>query len=199
MIDATSLNAPASQCACISMHMLALYWASPYPQAYFIVGTSESLQTAILAQPSVSVYVNHCSMEDVISSIMSSVPVLCVPFSGEQIAIADRVAELGVGRAFEPLGSQVDEDRLDRRTTGRRLGTTVFASKIFEQVRSTSVWLASNAQVRRDVGQLNRVLREGGGSARAAQLVEQSLAHMGKVPLEGKGSFDARIPLGHEL
>ena len=195
MIDATSLNAPASQCACISMHMLALYWASPYPQAYFIVGTSESLQTAILAQPSVSVYVNHCSMEDVISSIMSSVPVLCVPFSGEQIAIAERVAELGVGRAFEPLGSQVDEDRLDRRTC-----TTVFASKIVEQVRSTSIWLASNAQVRRDVGQLNRVLREGGGSARAAQLVEQSLAHMGKVPLEGKGSFDASIPeLGHEL
>merc|ERR1711907_614248 len=54
-------------------------------------------QQAILAHPSVGAFVSNCGMNSALESIVAEVRLVCIPQSGEQLHISQRVAQSSVG------------------------------------------------------------------------------------------------------
>ncbi|MFI0714936.1 macrolide family glycosyltransferase [Streptomyces inhibens] len=96
-------------------------------------------------------FVSHAGMNSTMESLYYGVGLVTVPQMPEQAANAGRVQELG-------LGEQLD-------------GGTVTA----ESLRAAVARVASDSAVRANLGRMRKVVREGGGAVRGADVIEEYL------------------------
>ncbi|MFF4607336.1 macrolide family glycosyltransferase [Streptomyces sp. NPDC001339] len=108
-------------------------------------------QLAVLEKA--SVFVTHSGMGSTMESLHYGTPMVTLPQTVEQAAIAHRVAELGLGTGL-PEG-----------------GITA------EGLRAAVLGLASDAAVRERVRAMGERVRQAGGARRAADALEAYLAH----------------------
>lgn len=98
------------------------------------------------------VFVTHAGMGSAMEGIVHQVPMVAVPQMAEQRANADRIAELGLGRALGP-------DGLD-------------AAALWSAVDA----IADDAGVRERLAQMSAECLGAGGAPRAAEVIEQVLS-----------------------
>ncbi|MCX4745814.1 hypothetical protein OG455_09805 [Kitasatospora sp. NBC_01287] len=118
-----------------------------------IVAHSWVPQLAVLERA--SVFLTHCGMGSAMEALHHDTPMVAFPLSVEQAAIADRVAELGLGAVLPAHG-----------LTPARLRAGVTA-------------VASDPAVRERVRAMGAHTRAAGGARRAADAVERRLARAG--------------------
>ncbi|MBZ9714071.1 macrolide family glycosyltransferase [Deinococcus multiflagellatus] len=99
-----------------------------------------------------SVFVSHAGMNSVSEAISQEVPVVAVPQAADQFTIAQRVAQLGIGRTLQPF-----------QRSARQLRAAVDA-------------LVHDTAVRGRCRDLRRAFEQAGGPTRAAQIIEARLA-----------------------
>ncbi|MGW5360701.1 macrolide family glycosyltransferase [Actinopolymorpha pittospori] len=107
-------------------------------------------QRAILEQA--DAFVTHAGMGGCSEGLLSGVPMIAVPQAAEQFMNADRLVELGVAR------------RIDT------------ADATAESLRTALTELRADAEVARRLAQLQADARAEGGTARAADLIEDMLS-----------------------
>ncbi|PTA68345.1 macrolide family glycosyltransferase [Deinococcus arcticus] len=107
-------------------------------------------QLEVLARA--SVFVSHAGMNSVSEAISQEVPLVAVPQAADQFTIAQRVAQLGIGRNLLPF-----------QRSARQLRAAVDA-------------LAGDAAVRGRCRDLRGAFERTGGPVRAAQIIEARIA-----------------------
>jgi dTDP-L-oleandrosyltransferase len=110
-------------------------------------------QLAILSRA--RLFVSHCGMGGTMEALSLGVPILAVPQMTEQRVIADRIAELGLGR-------RVDWN----------IGP--------DELRSTMLGLVQDEAVARAVGQMRGHIQQAGGARRGAEQIESYLVRAGQ-------------------
>ncbi|MGG2461219.1 macrolide family glycosyltransferase [Streptomyces sp. RGM 3693] len=106
-------------------------------------------QPAVLQRA--TAFVSHTGMNSTMEALYYGVGLIAVPQMPEQAANAGRVRELGLG------------EQLDARTVTA------------ETLRSTVARVASDATVRTNLDRMWKVVRESGGAARGAEVIEEYL------------------------
>jgi MGT family glycosyltransferase len=100
--------------------------------------------------PRADLHICSAGMGSAMESLYYGVPVLAIPHHADQPAVADRIAELGLGRKL-----RVDE------TDARSL-------------REAAVGILGDEQVRGNVREMQSLVRDAGGPAAAADIIEQA-------------------------
>jgi MGT family glycosyltransferase len=113
-------------------------------------------QLAVLRQA--SVFLTHGGMNSTMEALWFGVPLVVVPQGGDQPLVAERVTQLGLGRALDP-------DRVS--------GPVV--REVVEEV-------AADAAVRTRIASTQREMRQAGGAARAAAAIH-AFVDSGAAPL----------------
>ncbi|MGW1373945.1 macrolide family glycosyltransferase [Streptomyces sp. NPDC002446] len=106
-------------------------------------------QPAVLRQT--DAFVSHAGMNSTMESLYYGVPLITVPQMPEQAANAGRAQEMGLGEQLDPA--------------------TVTA----ESLRAAVTRVASDSEVRANLDRMQKVVRQGGGAARGADLIEAYL------------------------
>jgi len=119
-------------------------------------------QAAILNHTAVKIFVSHCGMNSAHESLQLGVPLICIPQSGEQVAVAQRSLKLGVGSIHAP--SHFDNDQL--------------AAQVREQIPTM---LAEYDQLVGRVKRVGDMIRESGGASHAADTIEETVRNRTKV------------------
>lgn len=96
-------------------------------------------------------FVSHAGMNSTMESLYYGVGLVTVPQMPEQAANAERAQELG-------LGEQLDA-----------------ATVTVESLRAAVTRVASDSAVRANLDRMRKVVRESGGAARGADLIEEYL------------------------
>ncbi|MFK0293269.1 nucleotide disphospho-sugar-binding domain-containing protein [Streptomyces sp. NPDC090442] len=96
-------------------------------------------------------FVSHTGMNSTMEALYYGVGLIAVPQMPEQAANAGRVVELGLG------------ERLDARTVTA------------ESLRAAVARVATDPAVRENLARMRKVVRESGGAARGADVVEEYL------------------------
>jgi MGT family glycosyltransferase len=110
-------------------------------------------QLAILR--SAKLFISHCGMGGTMEALSLGVPILGVPQMTEQTVIADRIAELGIGR---------------------KISWNIGA----DELRSTALELAADEAAARAVEQMRGHIQKAGGASRAADEVESYMLRAGQ-------------------
>ncbi|MFF4947957.1 macrolide family glycosyltransferase [Streptomyces chattanoogensis] len=106
-------------------------------------------QPAVLRKA--AAFVSHTGMNSTMEALYYGVGLIAVPQMPEQAANAGRVRELGLGEPLDPA--------------------TVTA----ESLRAAVARVASDATVRANLDRMRKVVRESGGAARGAEVIEEYL------------------------
>jgi calicheamicin 4-deoxy-4-thio-alpha-D-digitoxosyltransferase len=110
-------------------------------------------QLAVLNQA--RLFISHCGMGGTMEALSLGVPILAVPQMTEQTVIADRIAELGLGRkASWDIGA--------------------------DELRATMLELVADGAVARAVEQMRGHIQKAGGAARAADEIESYMLRTGQ-------------------
>lgn len=104
-------------------------------------------QVAVLQHPSIDVAILHCRSGGLHEALSNSVPVVCIPFCFDQFSWAGKIQSQGVGVA-------------------------VFAEEVTSETVLSSIRSVVSAECRDRVKKLSKVLKQAGGSGKAADLVE---------------------------
>jgi MGT family glycosyltransferase len=107
------------------------------------------------------VFVSHVGMGSTMESLYFGTPLVAVPQTPEQDTVARRVCELGLGRRISPAEFSTDG------------------------LRDAVLAVAGDEATRRRVRQMQRYVREAGGSIRAGEEIE---AFLGRARCAGNGS-----------
>ncbi|MDQ3760475.1 MAG: glycosyl transferase [Actinomycetota bacterium] len=98
-----------------------------------------------------SAFITHAGMNSTMEALYYGVPLITVPQMPEQVANADRVQELG-------LGERMDADTLTP-----------------QALRETVARVIHDQQLRANLDRMRTAIRESGGAARGADIIEQYL------------------------
>lgn len=110
--------------------------------------TSWLEQTSLLKHPSVQLALLHCGVNSVHEALYFAVPVLCIPQGGDQFDIGFRL-------------------------TSQKLGISITAKELtVEKLKKSVEALMTKSIYRKNVERTSRLLQEGGGAKRGADLVE---------------------------
>ncbi|SMB86300.1 macrolide family glycosyltransferase [Deinococcus hopiensis] len=107
-------------------------------------------QLEVLART--AVFVSHAGMNSVSEAIFREVPVVAVPQAADQFTIAQRVAELGIGRNLLPF------------------------QRSAKQLRAAVDALVEDADTRTRLHALREAFERAGGPTRAAEMIEARMA-----------------------
>jgi dTDP-L-oleandrosyltransferase len=110
-------------------------------------------QLAILN--SAKLFVSHAGMSGTMEALSRGVPVLAVPQLPEQVLVADRIAELG-------------------------LGGTITCDISADELRATALDLAADGATADALTQMREHIQKAGGTPRAADAIESYLLHAGR-------------------
>jgi len=111
-------------------------------------------QQAILHHPATVTFISHCGMNSAQESLLAAVPLICIPQSGEQVAIALRMMNRGVADMLAPT----------------HFNNTELAQQV---MLALPLMRRGNSHVDAKVKQLSAALREPGGVATAADIIEE--------------------------
>lgn len=128
-------------------------------------------QRALLEHPRVKAFVSHCGLNGIMESVLALVPLVCVPLSGETVANANRVGDLGLGYAFPPV--------------------TFENTNLVDQIKMSIDRLPENEMVKEHLLKEADRLHVGGGPARAAEIIHESLVSKNKVLFKQEASFSS--------
>ena len=128
----------------------------PHIQVHRSVPQLEVLRDARL-------FVTHAGMGSVMEALDAGVPMLAVPQMAEQRANADRLVQLGLGRALDP--------------------DLVTAAA----VRAAAEAVVDDPDVRTGVGRMQREIRSAGGAGAAADVIESAVRPPSSAPAEQIG------------
>lgn len=105
-------------------------------------------QCSLLRNPSVKLALLHCGVSSVHEALYYGVPVLCIPQGGDQYDVGFRI-------------------------TSQQLGISIRSNELTIDKLKTSVDTLLNGDIyKKNVKRVSRLLREGGGAKRSADLVE---------------------------
>lgn len=96
-------------------------------------------------------FVSHAGMNSTMEALYYGVPLITVPQMPEQVANADRVAELGLGE---------------------RLNTDTLTPEVLNQIVSR---VATDQQVRANLTRMRQAIHDAGGADRGADAIENHL------------------------
>ena len=116
-------------------------------------------QFSLLQHPSLLMVVVHCGISTVQEALYNSLPVLCIPYGFDQYDTALRVSTQGVGEQLN--SNNVNSEEI---------------AKVIDKVKE--------GEYRTAVKRVSRLLREAGGSKKAADLVElyATIGHEHGIP-----------------
>ena len=116
-------------------------------------------QFSLLQHPSLLMVVVHCGISTVQEALYNSLPVLCIPYGNDQYDTALRVSTQGVGEQLN--SNNVNSEEI---------------AKVIDKVKE--------GEYRTAVKRVSRLLREAGGSKKAADLVElyATIGHEHGIP-----------------
>ena len=141
---------------------LSVVWSVPDMHTSAVVASDKLFvsswvpQHAVLLHQKVKVFVSNCGLNGALESVVAQVPVVCIPQSGEQLRIANRLT-------FLTLGSVLATSDYDSATLG---------AKVLERVKL----LASDLRYAVSLEHMHKALIQAGGSAKAAAIIDESLA-----------------------
>eukprot|EP01122_Echinamoeba_exundans_P011771 TRINITY_DN4799_c0_g1_i2.p1 TRINITY_DN4799_c0_g1~~TRINITY_DN4799_c0_g1_i2.p1 ORF type:complete len:343 (+),score=32.20 TRINITY_DN4799_c0_g1_i2:641-1669(+) len=104
-------------------------------------------QASLLAHNSTKMFITHCGMGGTLESLVSSVPLICIPIWADQFGVATRVVAAGAGLQFK--NGHVREAELE------------------QAIERT----LTDASFKRHAGRLAKLLKFAGGANKAADLI----------------------------
>lgn len=125
---------------------------SEVPPSFRVKALGSVPHLQILAHPYVRVVVSHCGMASAQEALYHNIPVLCIPFFCDQPDVSARIVDSGAGM-------QLDKRKFDA-----------------EEVRLKVVDLEQNQSFAANAREVGTLLRQAGGTRRAASIIESQLA-----------------------
>lgn len=105
-------------------------------------------QTSLLKHPAIKLAILHCGVNSIHEALYYAVPILCIPQGGDQFNVGFRL-------------------------TSQKLGISLTAKELtIEKLKESAKSLIEDNIYKKNVKRASRLLREGGGARRGAELVE---------------------------
>jgi len=119
-------------------------------------------QAALLSHSAVKLFISHCGMNSAHESMLAGKPAVCIPQSGEQIAVAQRLLTMKLSHFFAPT----------------HFNNTELANQVRYAVSDIEM---RYEDVSAGMALLGQAVRDGGGSKRAADIIVEAVKNRTKI------------------
>jgi len=119
-------------------------------------------QAALLSHSAVKLFISHCGMNSAHETMLAGKPSICIPQSGEQIAVAQRFLTLKLGHFFSPT----------------HFNNTELATQVRNAVNDIH---SRYDDVAAKMAELGVEVRESGGAKRAADVIIEAVKNRTKI------------------